>query len=233
MPLTFTQTNYATPQTVTVTAVSDDLDAGQRTATISHTVGATGGYDNVTASSVTVILTNTNKAGVRVKPTLTVDENGTNTYTVTLNSKPTANVTVRPATSATAPATVSPASLIFIAANWDTSQTVTVAGKNNNTSSPTPQTATVSHTTTSTDGKYNNLSAPDIAVRVAEDDPGISLSKSVLTVAENAGVQTYTVRLNSEPSANVTVTPASSVSGTLKFTPHLADLHPRPTTAGR
>ena len=216
--LTFTTTNYATPQTVTVTAVSDDLDAGQRTATISHTVGATGGYDNVTASSVTVILTNTNKAGVRVAPTLTVDENDTNTYTVTLNSKPTANVTVTPASSATGTVTVSGA-LTFTATNWDTSQTVTVTGVNDNTTSPNVETARISHTIASTDSKYSNLSAPGVAVRVAEDDPGISLSKSTLTVAENAGVQTYTVRLNSEPSANVTVTPAGSVSGAVRFTP--------------
>ena len=221
--LTFTQTNYATPQTVTVTAVSDDLDAGNRTATISHTVSATGGYDTVTASIVTVTLTNTNKAGVRVKPTLTVDESHTNTYTVTLNSKPTENVTVTPASSDTGIVTVSGA-LTFTATNWDTSQTVIVTGVNNNTSSPTPRTATVSHTTASMDGKYNNLSAPGVAVRVAEDDPGISLSKSTLTVAENAGVQTYTVTLNSKPTANVTVTPASSdtgivtVSGALTFT---------------
>ena len=216
--LTFTQTNYATPQTVTVTAVSDDLDAGNRTATISHTVSATGGYDTVTASIVTVTLTNTNKAGVRVKPTLTVDESHTNTYTVTLNSKPTENVTVTPASSDTGIVTVSGA-LTFTATNWDMSQTVTVTGVDNNTSSPTPRTATVSHTTASTDGKYNNLSAPGVAVRVAEDDPGISLSKSTLTVAENAGVQTYTVTLNSKPTANVTVTPASSLSGAVRFTP--------------
>ena len=143
--LTFTTTNYATPQTVTVTAVSDALDAGQRTATISHTVSATGGYDNVTASSVGVTLTNTNKAGVRVKPTLTVDESDTNTYTVTLNSKPTADVTVTPASSATGIVTVSGA-LTFTAANWDTSQTVTVTGVNDNNTSPSVKTARITHT---------------------------------------------------------------------------------------
>ena len=54
--------------------------------------------------------------------------------------------------------------------------------------------------------------------------PGVTVSASSLMVTEG-GTNTYTVKLNSRPSADVTVTPASSavakatVSGALTFTP--------------
>ena len=63
-----------------------------------------------------------------------------------------------------------------------------------------------------------------ITISDAGSEPGVTVSASSLTVAEG-GTNTYTVKLNSRPSADVTVTPASSagakatVSGALTFTP--------------
>ena len=65
-----------------------------------------------------------------------------------------------------------------------------------------------------------------LTITITDDDstdPGVTISKSALTVAEGAST-TYTVKLNTEPGGNVTVTPTSSdtgaatVSGALNFT---------------
>ena len=226
--LTFTSTNYATPQTVTVSAASaadDDIDnASARTATISHTVSNTGGYGNVTAAGVTVTLTDDDASGVTISTSgLTVAENtGTATYTVKLNSKPSANVTVTPASSDTSKATVSGA-LTFTTTNWSTAQTVTVTGVEDASSVLGGRTATISHSATSTDANYTIGTGFSVTVGITENDPGVVASKTTLAVNENA-TATYTVVLTSKPTASVTVTPVSSataeatVSGALTFT---------------
>ena len=94
--LTFTggsMSNWNIAQTVTVTAAEDD-DAADDTATLTH-VASGGGYDSVDNAILTVTVTDDETAGVMVSPTsLTVDEGGTNTYTVVLDTQPTAAVTV-------------------------------------------------------------------------------------------------------------------------------------------
>ena len=209
--LTFTTTTWNTAQTVTVTGVEDASSIpGGRTATISHSATSTDtSYAISTGPRVTVSVTE-NDPGVAVsKTTLTVAENaGTNTYTVTLNTQPSANVTVTPASSDTAEATVSGA-LTFTTTTWNTAQTVTVTGVNDDIDNDSDRTATISHTVSG--GGYDNVTAASVAVTLTDDDTrGVAVSKSTLSVAENAGTATYTVKLTSEPTANVTVTPASS-----------------------
>ncbi|MEO1432458.1 MAG: ExeM/NucH family extracellular endonuclease, partial [Cyanobacteria bacterium J06633_8] len=56
--LTFTSTNWNTPQIVTVTAVDDAADEGSHTGTITHTVSSTDtDYNGITAASVTANIT--------------------------------------------------------------------------------------------------------------------------------------------------------------------------------
>ena len=55
---------------------------------------------------------------------MTIDEDGSGTFTVALATQPTATVTVD-VTSGDTEATVSPQTLTFTTANWNTAQTVT------------------------------------------------------------------------------------------------------------
>jgi hypothetical protein len=58
-----------------------------------------------------------------------VSESGsTDTFTVKLNSQPASNVVISVVSSDTTAATVSASLLTFTNSNWDTAQTVTVAG---------------------------------------------------------------------------------------------------------
>ena len=81
-----------------------------------------------------------------VTPTsLTIDEGGTGTYTVELNTQPTAavTVTINDPTDNT-DVTASPARLTFSTSNWSTAQTVTVSAAEDGDASQ--DTATVTHT---------------------------------------------------------------------------------------
>ena len=98
--------------------------------------------------------------GVTVSPTdLTVDEGGTGTYTVALNTQPSADVTVTVNDpTGNTDVTADPASLTFTTTNWATAQTVTVSAAEDDDSSQ--DTATVTHAVAG--GDYDSLTAPDV-----------------------------------------------------------------------
>lgn len=132
--LTFTTSNWSTPQTVTVTGVADNLvDSNIVTVvTIAVNTGLSTGtdYDAVTAETVNVTTTNidvTGEAAASVSE-LDISEDGTaQTFTVYLNvAPPSGSVVLSVASSNTSAITVSPSSLTFTAINYSTPQTVTV-----------------------------------------------------------------------------------------------------------
>ena len=204
--LTFTTTTWNTAQTVTVSAGQDD-DAANDTAALTHDPSGAD-YDSVSDAILSVTVTDDDTRGVRVTPTsLTVNEGGTNTYTVVLDTEPTAAVTVTIVDPTdNADVTANPASLMFFTSDWDTAQTVTVSAAEDDDSAR--DTATVTHTVAG--GDYASFAAPDVAVTVADNDtPGVTVTPLSLTVGEG-GTNTYTVRLTTQPSGDVTVAISSS-----------------------
>ncbi len=229
--LTFTPTNWNTAQTVTVTGVNDDVDnpSDERTATVTHVpTSADAGYTSVVIDSVTVTVTDDDAAaaaGITFDPlALTVDEAGSNTYTVVLDTAPTAEVTIAVVSGGDTSATVSPPSLTFTTTNWNTAQTVTVTGVNNNVDFVSDIVIGVTHTGTSADSNYEGVSRTLVVTVTDDDTADVTVSETTRTVAENGGTDTYTVVLNTVPTDNVTITPASSdtdvaiVSAALTFT---------------
>ena len=64
MSLTFTSSNWSSPRTVTVTGVNDPLGNADHSATITHLVSSSGGYDGVTAADVAVTVIDVNEQPV-------------------------------------------------------------------------------------------------------------------------------------------------------------------------
>ncbi|MBF2755606.1 MAG: hypothetical protein ISN29_10180, partial [Gammaproteobacteria bacterium AqS3] len=121
--LTFTDDNWRDEQTVTVNAAEDD-DAVNDSATIS--LSASGDdYDDV-SGDVTVAVADDDTPGLTVTPTtLTVDEGGSETFTVQLAAQPDGDRTIA-LTSNDDKVTVDKSSLTFTSDSWNTIQTVTV-----------------------------------------------------------------------------------------------------------
>ena len=225
-PLTFTATNWQTPQTVTVTGVNDDLDNADdaRTTTVRHGI-AGGGYDGIVAADVAVTITDDDGVGVTLSdaPVEVTEAGGTATYRIRLNSQPSGEVTITPQSADESAATVS-GPLTFTADNWHLGQDVTVTGVNDDVdNADDARNIAIRHGIAG--GDYAGVQVADVAVRVIDDDrPGVRLSETSVDVAEAAGTATYHIRLNVRPAGNVTVTPQSSdtdaatVSGPLTFT---------------
>ena len=135
--LVFTMMNWETAQTVTVTA-GNDADTADDTVTLTHSVASTDtGYHGITIDSVDVTVTDNDSPSMTVTPSppsmLFVDEGGTATYTVKLDTAPTGDVTVAIASDDTGAATVSPASPdLHVPRTGTTPQTVTVTGVEDN-----------------------------------------------------------------------------------------------------
>ena len=219
--LTFTADNWDTPQTITVTGVDDDVDDGDITTTLTATASNTGGYDGSEEASTTVITTDDDSAGITITQTgstdgsgnlLTAEDGDSSTFTVVLDAKPTANVTVSLSGDDDSEHTLSHSSLTFTADNWDTPQTITVTGVDDDVvdgDSITTLTATASDT-----GGYDGSEEASTTVITTDNETaGITIggngskddSGNLLT-SEGGGSSIFTVELDAQPTANVTVT---------------------------
>ncbi|HUT37392.1 MAG TPA: Calx-beta domain-containing protein, partial [Planctomycetota bacterium] len=153
--------------------------------------------------------------GITVSPTSglqTTEAGGTAQFTIVLDSQPTANVTIGLSSSDTTEGTVAPSSLTFTSANWSTPQTVTVTGVDDPDSDGNVAYTIVTAAATSTDANYNGLNAADVAVSNLDNDiPGITVTPtSGLTTTEAGGTAQFTVVLDAQPAANVTIGLSSS-----------------------
>ena len=189
---------WSTAQTVTVTAGEDD-DATNDTATLVHTASG-GDYAGETAS-LTVNTTDNETVGIMLSVSaLGVNEGDDESYTVKLLTQPTAEVTVAITGHSGTDLTLDQTSLTFTTGNWNVAQTVTVtAGEDDDA---TNDTATLVHTASG--GDYAGETASLTVNTTDNETVGIMLSVSALGVNEGSN-NTYTVKLLTQPTAEVTV----------------------------
>ena len=220
--LTFTTSNWATAQTVTV-AAAQDADAVDDTASITHAVDASRSadeFDAVTIAGVAVTVTDDDTAGVTVSASsVTVAEGASATYTVKLNTQPTSDVVISVTKKGSTDVTVSPATLTFSSSNWATAQTVTVAAAQDADAVDDPTAIAHAVDAARSANEYDNVTIAGVAVTVTDDDTaGVTVSASSVTVAEG-GSATYTVKLNTQPTSNVVISVTKTGSTDVTVSP--------------
>jgi outer membrane protein OmpA-like peptidoglycan-associated protein len=215
--LTFTPANWSVAQTVTVTGVDDFVADGSVAYTIvtAAASSADGSYNGLNAADVGVMNTDNDMLGITVSPTSglgTTEGGGAAAFTVILASQPTANVTIGLSSSNPSEGTVSPDSLTFTPGNWNVGQTVTVTGVNDFVADGSVAYTIVTAAATSADSSYDGMDAADVGVTNADDDTaGITvIPTSGLTTTEAGGTAAFTMVLNTQPTANVTIGLSSS-----------------------
>ena len=162
--------------TVTVTANDNDVDAPDKSVTVSGT--ATGDVVE-DPPDVTLTLRDDDTAGFVFEPSgiLTVAAGGAaSTYRAKLSSEPTGAVTVS-ITSDNGDVTVDPARLTFDAANWDMARTVTVTAAADG--DDFADTATLSHEASG--GGYNGVKEGVLSAAVAGGGVRIAASGGTRT----------------------------------------------------
>ena len=213
-PLTFTPANWDTPQTVTVTGVDDLLDDG----TIAYAV-ATGSasadadYDKIAVADVALTNTDDDTATVIVAPTtgLTTSEaGGSATFSVTLGAQPSSNVVVSLTSNDLTEGAPAQSVLTFTPESWNTPQTATVIG-NDDLVGDGDIAYSVVTALQSGDPAFAALNPADVALTNLDDDGvGVTITPTQgLTTTEAGGTGTFTVKLDSQPIANVTISMSS------------------------
>ena len=243
--LTFTTANWDTPQTVTVTGQDDDIDDGAVAYSIvlDNVASTDGNYSVLDPADVSVTNDNDDTADFTVSTisSNTSESGATATFTVVLDSEPTASVTVDVASNdATEGLVTDPAlgTLTFTTANWDTPQTVTVTGQDDDIDDGAVAYSIVLDNVASTDGNYSVLDPADVSVTNDNDDTAdFTVSTISSNTSESGATATFTVVLDSEPTASVTVDVASNDAteglvtdpalGTLTFTTGTGTRHRR------
>ena len=164
------------------------------------------------ASGARVELKDDDVPAVLVKPAhLTVIEDGSSEYRVTLQAAPTSDVTVS-ISGVSGDLSLSRTSLVFTTGNYDNPQSVSVTAADDDDSIRDAD-VTLTHRASGA-AEYQGLRA-QLVVSIRENDPALVFSTTSVTVPEGEAAD-YTVALAIEPSENVTVS-ISGASGDLSL----------------
>ena len=153
-----------------------------------------------------VILTDAN---ANIISSLSVPEEGSATYQVRLTAAPSDDVTVIIAEGATSPnndmdiTVTSPSgkSLTFSASNWWLPQTVMLSAADD--ADKLSGSRAINHTASG--GGYDSVANATLTATEVENDAGIILSPADRIDVPEGGTATYTVKLSTQPSADVTI----------------------------
>jgi len=212
--LRFTPSNWNTPQTVTVTAIDDEVAEGPHTATITHVVNSSDPeYDGFAIADVVANVTDNDTAGVTVQQsnntTLVTEAGGTDGYSIVLNSAPTDNVII--SLLSDGQTSLSQSTLTFTPDNWNQAQTVTVTAIDDPTVEG-PHTSAIAHSITSNDAQYSSLIIDDVVASITDNDnAGFTLSQLSATVSEDGSTpETLMIKLDGAPLSPVILNIANS-----------------------
>ncbi|MBP9760760.1 MAG: hypothetical protein KBD15_00775 [Candidatus Magasanikbacteria bacterium] len=194
-----------------ITIVNDDTFEADETIVLTLVSTDIAEFDLNTTYTYTIVNDEVVTPGVMITEsdagTAVTEGGATDSYTVVLNSQPDSDVTV--AISESADLTISTSSIVFTAANWDTERTVTVTAVNDDIDEDV-EIVTTTFSATSLDMDYEAIDIDPIDVTITDNDTaGMTLTQSdattVLSEAVDGSSDSYTIVLDSEPTADVTV----------------------------
>ena len=210
--LTFMPADWNTGQTFRVDGITDAVADGNQAYTITVSVSSSGDDYEGLSAEIAGENVDDDKAGIVLSTTsVSTDEGGLMMAEVTvfLSSEPTSAVMLRIASSDTGEARVSPTALTFRSGDWNTPQTFTVTGRDDDVDDD-DQSYTITVTPRSRDGVYNSLSPEEIlGVNDDDDMAGFVLDpvsgSSLGTIAEDGGTARFSAVLGSRPAAGTEV----------------------------
>src|SRR6185369_11969822 len=122
-------------------------------------------YGGLNAPDVSATNIDDETAGITVTPAaglVTTEVGGAASFGVRLNTQPLADVVIGLASSNAAEGTVSASSLVFTSANWNTPQTVTVTGVDDDVDDGDISYSIITSAASSADLTYDGMAVPDV-----------------------------------------------------------------------
>ena len=195
--------------TVTITTVDNNISSGNKTVTVSSTVGNSIGTGSVTDATLTIIDDEVAQVTLVLTPASITENAQISTITATLDRVATVATTVTVSATAVAPAvagdfTLSTTTTLTFAANTTSTGTVTITSVNDTTDAPDKE-VTVSATVAGGNGASLS-SAVTLTITDDEAAPDVALTLSPASIAETGGVSTITATLSHRSSAATTIT---------------------------
>ena len=216
--LTFTDMTWSTPQTVTVTAVNDDIDnpLDRRIARLTLTSSGAD-YEGITPHTIAYRVRDDDTREVVVSDSeITIEEDDSGIYTIVLKSQPTADVTITVHDLDETPSSyveVGVESLIFTPENWATPQDGELSVDRDYVDDATV-TETFTHSISG--GDYGSVEVADIKVIVGNlDERGVRISDTSFSTISSLSILegregVYYILLDSTPSGPLTINIMSS-----------------------
>ena len=134
----------------------------------------------------------------------TTEAGGTTEFTVVLDSEPTANVTLSIVSNDESEGTVAVNELVFNPENWETPQTVTITGVDDDIDDGDQEFTITVGPAISQDPAFSRLPAQTVSVTNIDDDTaGVSINPTDFTIAQVGETAEFEVSLTSEPIAPV------------------------------
>lgn len=173
--------------------------------------------ENATTDAVKEITTGTCASAVYEITNISgnTDENGTQaTFKVRLTADSSAAVSIDLSSSDETEGTVSPTRSTFTSENWRAYQIVTVKGINDDADDGDRSFSIILSAATSSDSSYHGMNPGNVSVvNVDNDTAGFTVSSISGKTTEAGGTATFTVKLGSQPTADVTIAVTSSDPG--------------------
>jgi hypothetical protein len=226
--LNFSAANWNTPQTVTVTGIDDMLIDGPVPYAVNLLAASADPGYAARAASVSLVNEDNDVAGLLIGSQgllRTSESGGIAQFSVALANAPAAEVRITVTSTHGAEGQAQPVMLVFNAANWNTPQSVTVAGRDDDTVDGDVAYA-VKLQSQSTDAHYHGLQAEQAVVNQDNDRAALVLSRDRVQTSEAGASDSFTLNLASRPQAPVTVsiddgaaTEGRAGTRTLSFTP--------------
>ncbi len=207
LTLTFNTSNYSVHQVITLQSIENTVMGDQTDNVIISVNDALSDnlFDPLPDINIPVNIINNDVALLVINPgTVTVAENGTATFTVSLSAAPAAgNVVIDLVSNNTAVATINIPQLTFTTLNYNIPQTVTVTGVNNNTIPGTSTTISLTVNNPLSDDSYDGLTGT-VNVNVTNDDiAGFIVSPLAITIMEGGPAGQFTIVLTAQPLTDV------------------------------
>lgn len=200
--LTFTNANYTTAQTITVTGVEDANMVSENIIITATATGAT--------TATRTVSTVENDVTIVYSGATTVNEGGTATVGVTLSGNPGISRTVSFASGNTSSMSISSGSSItFTTTDWSTVKNVVVSGVEDNN---------VFNETVLLTGTGTSIVTASTSITIADNDTQSFTLSGTSTVTEGSSSETMGVRLAFSPGVGQSLTVTISSSDTISVT---------------
>jgi hypothetical protein len=173
--ITFTSSNWDSPQKITVTGQDDALidDDVAYTIQTSAAFSSDPKYSGQEVDDVSVINSDDDAEGITINPVSllnTAEDGSSDTFIVALDRKPKHDITLELSSSDSEEGRVEPDLLIFTVGNWDTPQVVTVYGEDDLIDDGDQSYTIITGNAICDDPYFTGLNPPDVSVTNQDDD---------------------------------------------------------------